>query len=357
MKKTFLFLIVSLLSILVVAQTTAIPDPYFEQELIFLGYDTGTPDGVVLTANINTVNSLYIAGKNISDLTGIEDFASLTTLSCGFNQITTLNLTQNTALTWLECQQNLIQNLDLTQNTSLTWLECWNNQLTSLDITQNTALISLKCGNNQLTSLDVTQNTSLVSILCNNNQISTLDVSQNINLTDLTCYINQLTSLNLLQNGSLNNLLCQNNQLTCLNVKNGNNSNFLSFNATYNSNLTCIEVDNVAYSTTNWTNIDPASSFNLSCPNPCITGVNEYSYSLLSIYPNPTHENVFIDLGSVKTNIRIILTNSLGKIIQIKQFEKASFIDLQIGDTPTGFYFLKLETDTEDSRTIKFLKI
>ena len=34
------------------AQNTLIPDPNFEQKLISLGYDSGTPDGSVPTANI-----------------------------------------------------------------------------------------------------------------------------------------------------------------------------------------------------------------------------------------------------------------------------------------------------------------
>ena len=35
----------------------------------------------------------------------------------------------------------------------------------------------------------------------------------------------------------------------------------LYFNSTTNPNLTCIYVDDAPYSTTNWTNIDPASTF------------------------------------------------------------------------------------------------
>jgi PKD repeat protein len=38
----------------------------------------------------------------------------------------------------------------------------------------------------------------------------------------------------------------------------------------YTTNLTCIEVDNATYSTTNWTYIDPASSFSTNCNNNCI---------------------------------------------------------------------------------------
>ena len=54
---------------------------------------------------------------------------------------------------------------------------------------------------------------------------------------------------------------CNNNQLTSLDVRNGNNTNITTFNATTNPDLTCIFVDDISYSTTNWTDIDPASTF------------------------------------------------------------------------------------------------
>jgi len=70
---------------------------------------------------------------------------------------------------------------------------------------------------------------------------------------------------------------CFGNQLTCLNVKNGNNSNFISFYPQDNPNLTCIEVDDVAYSNANWTNMDAQISFSIDCNNACssIVGIEE----------------------------------------------------------------------------------
>ena len=64
-------------------QTTAIPDTAFEQALIDLGYDTGTPNGSVPTANIDTLRHLDISGcRRISDLSGIQDFKALEYLDC-----------------------------------------------------------------------------------------------------------------------------------------------------------------------------------------------------------------------------------------------------------------------------------
>ncbi|MGB0888089.1 MAG: T9SS type A sorting domain-containing protein, partial [Vicingaceae bacterium] len=43
-------------------------------------------------------------------------------------------------------------------------------------------------------------------------------------------------------------------------------------------NLTCIEVDDVTYSTTNWTNIDAGASFSLNCVPPCIVSIPDANF-------------------------------------------------------------------------------
>jgi len=51
---------------------------------------TGIIDGTVLTVNISTITNLNILNKNISALTGMEDFSSLEYLNCGSNSLTNL---------------------------------------------------------------------------------------------------------------------------------------------------------------------------------------------------------------------------------------------------------------------------
>jgi len=100
MKKIAILLFIA--SSVIFAQNTNVPDDKFEQALIDLGYDT-TLDDYVLTANISGVTTLDVHGKEISDLTGIEAFTSLTSLECWSNKITSLDMTANTALTNLNC--------------------------------------------------------------------------------------------------------------------------------------------------------------------------------------------------------------------------------------------------------------
>jgi hypothetical protein len=285
---------------------TYIPDQNFEQELINLGYDN-LIDQYVLTSDISGVTDLFLNGIGVSDLTGVEDFSSLTTLECEFNQLSSLDLSQNSNLTFLNCSDNQLTTLDVSQNSNLTSLSCqYNqltnlninglsnlldlncevNQLTSLDVSQNpnlfmlhcyanqlttlivngaNNLVDLYCSDNQLTTLDLSNNIALNTLNCSMNQITTLDVNQSISLSQFDCYNNQIVSLDLSNNIALTYLNCSGNNLNCLNVKNGYNLN-LNISADFNDSLTCVEVDNVSYSTAAWSiNVDPQTSFSLDC--------------------------------------------------------------------------------------------
>ena len=170
------------------------------------------------SAELAAVEYMALYNKSIGDLTGIEHFTDLTELDCRRNQLTSLNLSKNTALEVLNCNNNPLTSLVLGGNTALTKLSCTNNQLTSLDLSKNTALEELDCGDNQLTSLDVSANTALKQLYCMNNPLTALDVSKNTALTDLNCINTQRTSLDVSANTALTSLLCGENQLTSLDV-------------------------------------------------------------------------------------------------------------------------------------------
>ena len=289
-------------------QTTLIPDLNFEQALIDLNIDSdNTINQSVATDDISGITNLAIYNKGIADLTGIQDFISLTQLNCGSNQVTSIDLSQNialeklycanntlltsidvslntalwllniansqisdidlsnnlalkefscqnsefssidasnnTALTWLKCDYNMLTNLDLSQNLALTDLYCNNNPLTNLVVNNNINLRNLICYSTGLTSIDVSQNTALINLNCYSNLLTNIDVSNNTNLMQLRCYNNQITSLDLSLNTALTSLFCYDNLLTSLDVKNGNNTSLIFFNAENNNALECIQVD------------------------------------------------------------------------------------------------------------------
>ncbi len=235
MKQTLLSLFIAVSSIAVNAQNTYVPDDNFEQALIDLGYDSGALDDYVPTANINTIENINVATKGISDLTGIEDF---------------------TALAYLTMYNNQVTNLDISNNISLVYLFAYGNQLSNIDVAANTNLNYLNVGNNQLTSLDVSNNTLL----------ETLHIP-----------VNSITSLELSNNASLIYLDVSTNSLTSLNVQNGNNANITTFKTNYNNFLTCIQVDDATWSTTNWTDINSSTSFDENCTM-CIVNIPDSNF-------------------------------------------------------------------------------
>lgn len=135
------------------------PDAVFRQYLADC-YDFD--DDGVITAE--AVNSIDCYGMGIESLSGIEKFPMLASLVCSNNQLTAL---------------------DVSENTALKELNCYNNQLTALNVGKNTALQSLDCGENQLTTLDVSNNTALQYLACSSNRLAVLDVSQNTALDTL----------------------------------------------------------------------------------------------------------------------------------------------------------------------------
>ena len=203
-------------------QNVNIPDANFKAYLvgntdINTNGDTEIQVSEATAFNGTTICSINCSNMNIADLTGIEYF------------------------------------------TSLCALQCSGNQLTSLDVSQNTALEVLSCGDNQLTSLNVSSNTALQSLNCDDNQLTSLDVSSNT---------------------ALQWLYCQDNQLTSLDMRNGNNYFFTHFYATNNFSLSCIDVDTATWSTANWTvannNIDAQHYFSTNCST---TDIEEHTRS------------------------------------------------------------------------------
>lgn len=124
-------------------------------------------------------------------------------LQCEFNWLTSLDISKNTKLTTLTCGTNQISELDVSALLNLERLECECCQLTSLDVSNNTKLTMLRCFGNEISELNVSALPELVELICRNNQLTSLDVSKNTKLTDLTCSGNHLASLELSNNPAL----------------------------------------------------------------------------------------------------------------------------------------------------------
>ncbi|MDP2540078.1 hypothetical protein CSC81_06395 [Tenacibaculum discolor] len=262
---------------------TYVPDDNFEQELINLGYDSGPLDDYVLTSNIENILELEIQEKNIADLTGIQDFKSLTKLICYTNSISSINLNNLKNLTHLNISENNLTTLDISNNLKLVDLFCSDNILNEIDVSDNIKLERLVCSLNKIKDLDISRNLDLYLLWCEHNLLNQLNLSLNKDLKRLSCGGNLFTSidvsnnnileefyapdgnlesLNLSKNPKINYFVVSNNKLTFLDLRNGANQNIPenSFNTT-NNNLDCILVDDKNFSEVNWISIDATSTF------------------------------------------------------------------------------------------------
>ncbi|GAA3762539.1 T9SS type A sorting domain-containing protein [Flavobacterium ginsengiterrae] len=360
---------------------TLIPDPAFEQKLIDMGIDTDGKNGKVITTNIASLKSLDVSSGNITDLTGIEDFTSLTYLDCGSNKISNIDLTENTVLTTLFCPKNDFEGLNLYKNTFLTYLDCNTNRLkgltvyyltaltyinlsnndvlnlnlgfntaltnlncsynklTTLDITNNQALKTLNCDNNVLRTLDVSKNSALVTFICNNNNLERLEMTNNLALANFICNNNKLNFLDLTKNVKLNKFDCQYNELRYLNLKNGNNKNFDLTDSNFTNNtLACINVDDENYSNANWSNKKDAKTVYSS--NCTTLGVENSVFNKVVVYPNPTKGELNINNVSLdKANVYNIL-GQLVKSFNLNSDNTDNSINLS--GLPKGIYYIYL---------------
>ena len=201
----------------------------------------GCDNNQITTLDVSQNTALIVLNCNTNQLTALDlsKNTALDYLDCKSNQLNALDLSKNTKLTALRVYNNQLTELDLSKNTELAGfygsnnkltalnlskntklkrLDCKHNQLNALDVSKNTSLKALNCGGNRLNALDVSKNTKLEWLYCEHNQLTALDLSQNTALKELDCYHNKLTELDLSQNTALNKLNCDHNQLTALDL-------------------------------------------------------------------------------------------------------------------------------------------
>ena len=122
-------------------EKTFVPDDNFEQALIDLGFDD-VLDDYVKTFDITYLKSLNISGRNISDLTGLEDFISLITLNAHNNNISLVDPFLGSTFTRLFTagtiilSDNNISSLDISGIYCLALLDVRNNPLTCIQINE-----------------------------------------------------------------------------------------------------------------------------------------------------------------------------------------------------------------------------
>jgi hypothetical protein len=382
------------------AQIVNVPDPNFKTYLLnHPGINTNSDNEIQVSEALNFTDSILCYSMQIYDLTGIEAFENIPFLSCVNNELEGLDVSHNTALQGLICAMNHISSLDVSANTNLRnlrcslnpigtlnignnpnleYLYCENNSLTVLDVSQNPALIELYCTSNSIQNLNLTNqlllkkldcssnmslsqldfapNSALEYIMCNGNQLpaidlencpalvdfrgvggsyTQLDLSNCPNLKRFDCPFTHLTSLDFSQNPLLEVVYCFSSQLTSLNIANGTNPN-LQLIWVQDNELTCIQVDDAAYSTANWTGNSFAFDAGVSFDPNCVLGVSHLEKPLIAFYPNPATTGVNIQAAE-KTSYKLI--SIAGTILATGEFSIGNNV-LNIESLSPGAYMI-----------------
>lgn len=282
------------------AQIVNIPDANFKTALVAdVNINTNLDAEIQVSEATAFAGAIDVNTLGISDMTGIEAFPGITSLRCYSNaistgldvsyavnlvellaygnQLTSIDVSYNTALQFLNLGDNQLTSIDLTQNTELLTLNLDNNQLSSIDLSQNAVLENLNIFVTPLTTLDVSNNPNLVFFNCPFNQLTSIDFSNNLLLSTVNIYSNALTSLDVSMLSNLAVLRCDFNNLSSLNLQNGANPTLTLFNATDNPGLSCVQVDNVAYMNTSWSNaISSPTGYSTNCS--CVISIPDTNF-------------------------------------------------------------------------------
>lgn len=331
-KTLSLFVLLSYFSLIpngIYAQITNIPDSNFEQALIDLGIDSdGIINGQVLTSDIESVVTLNVSWRQISDFTGIEDFSFLEELDATRNLMSTLNLTGVNKLNRLIIDDNLNLNIiDVSNNLLLEYLYCSLSIISELDLSNNHLLKELVLGDDLPSGTNIIEN---------------LDLSSNTALEKL-----QLINMDLLKT---------------INLKSGNNENLVDVTIYCVSDFgeicepfPCLEVDDLSAALNNEYPYSEWQGY-INYSEDCSLGIISSNKQLFSIYPNPVKQTLVLNStnGIGKANIKIYTAE--GKLLKNEILEFSKEVSIDVSNLYSGIYFLNIETDNRNRITKKFVK-
>ncbi len=308
--KKLILLIVALSASTIQSQITLIPDEDFEQYLIDENIDTdGIINGHVLTTDIEDELAINVLGLQITDFTGIEDFASLELLYIKQIDIEEINISNNSNLKDLRFEDVSLTSLNISQNTELE---------------QFTLSVNLSGGlyTSSISSVDFSNNTLIGSIIINKAELTSIDLSTNSGTLDFL----RLAGLE---------------TLTSINLKNGQNEQLLFVRILGNDLLDCVQVDDpdAVIAGVEPPYDDWIIENNPTITDDCMLGTNDFKTYNIQVYPNPVSNTLYLDnVENVKLD-RIVIYDVLGK----KVFETNEHRDrLDLTHLDTGIFFVNI---------------
>ena len=180
----------------------------------------------------------------VTDITGLEYFTSLETLSLKFNSVSDIKPIEGiSTLKVLILGENPISSINLDKLGELTDLRLYGTNISEIDLSKTPKLESLYLQRTKVSKVDLTPLQSLDQALINKwSNLTELKASNLPSLTRLDAVEGNLTSFEISDCPSLRELHLNSNKLTSIKL---NNLNMLMRLNVYDNKLTSIEVSNL----------------------------------------------------------------------------------------------------------------
>lgn len=231
MKLAFSTLLI-LFSIVLNAQIISIPDPNFKDALLNASVNENIAqdlDGNNTAIDLNengeielvealNISRLSVSYMEINDLTGVEAFENLQSLSGLGNNLSFINVSTLNELKTLHLSSNDLTTIDVTELSQLNYLFISGNRLKAIDLSNNLQLTSIILSRNELTSIDLSGLTSLQFLYLNENSFSNIDLTDLSNVETLFLSENPLSELDLSGNTELKSFFCMDCNLESLDL-------------------------------------------------------------------------------------------------------------------------------------------
>ena len=256
--------------------------------------------------------------REIDSLEGIQFFTEIWLLECYYNNLKTIDLSNNKKLSYINCHHNQLKELDVSGLPLLKTFYCGYNALPSIDVSKNEKLEDFDCQDNHLDTLNVSQNKELVKLSCGTNNLTELDVSENKKLKELSCYESKLSNLDLRNQTELEVLKCWKNPLSALNVSANtklkklfvSNTNLTSLDATNNTALATFVGKDCSYNIA----VEGDGKFDLTtlpgkfdASKATATGNGTINGNILTVNPNSKTFRYDYDIGQNNKKMNVVL--------------------------------------------------
>lgn len=256
--------------------------------------------------------------REIDSLEGIQFFTEIWLLECYYNNLKTIDLSNNKKLSYINCHHNQLKELDVSGLPLLKTFYCGHNALPSIDVSKNEKLEDFDCQDNHLDTLNVSQNKELVKLSCGTNNLTELDVRENKKLKELSCYESKLSNLDLRNQTELEVLKCWKNPLSALNVSANtklkelfvSNTNLTSLDATNNTALATFVGKDCSYNIA----VEGDGKFDLTtlpgkfdASKATATGNGTINGNILTVDPNSKTFRYDYDIGQNNKKMNVVL--------------------------------------------------